>query len=97
MRRTIHQIVQTLNETTVFPWHGIARCSDGYAVLLFPFPRAALDLKNHNQQFVRQRKIQWKDVLASHFFHSRWNDVYCVITKIASLEDTISKSEIGHE
>ena len=92
-----NQIVQALNETTAFPWHGVARCSDGSAVLIFPFLRATWELHDHNRQLSRDRSIKWKDAFVIGHFQDRWFRVLYVVNKITSLEGTITESDRGFD
>ena len=87
------QISGALNKTTTFPWHGIGHCSDGSAVLIFPFLRATWELQDHNSELDRDRRVKWKDVFVSGHFQDRWFRVLYVLDKIASMEATMKKSD----
>jgi len=87
-----HDIARALNEVIAFPWHGVARCSDGSSVLIFPFLRATWELHNHNQELARDRRIKWKDTFVSGHFQDRWFRVFYVINKITQLETSVTKS-----
>jgi len=97
MGRKHHQIADALSQTITFPWHGVARCSDGSAVLIFPFLRATWELRQHNEQLARDRKIKWKDIFVSGHFQDRWFRIFNVMNKITNLESTIAGTDRGFE
>lgn len=84
--RKHEQISESLNDTEQFPWHGVARCSDGSVALVFPFLRATWELLQHNQELERARIIKAGDFFVASYFQDRWVRVCKVINKLAQLE-----------
>jgi hypothetical protein len=97
MVRKHEQIAETLNDTGQFPWHGVARCSDGSAVLVLPFLRATWELHQHNQELERARKIKWRDAFIAGHFQDRWFRVLEVINKLTQHETTILRDDHDFE
>jgi len=83
------QIAKSLNDNDLFPWHGVAQCSDGTAVLIFPFLRAIWELQQHNQKLERDLKLKWRDAFIVGHFQDRWFRALEVINKLTQLEATM--------
>jgi len=72
-----------------FPQHGIVRLQEGGAALVFPFLRATWELRQHNEEASRGRKIKVRDVRAVGYFQHQWSRVLFVLNKISVLENTL--------